>query len=158
MEITEIVNILNRFGAFNVRHSGRSLGDHLLNTYELLIEWNAPKSACLGGAFHSIYGTNVFTNKIIDTSNRLEVSSIIGRDVENLVYLFSIANRPKGIDSGQLINYKTGELLEVTPTILHNLRLIEIANLLEQKCSIARFSNLYKIYQEIKQNKHCAII
>ena len=66
--------------------------------------------------------------------------------------------RSKGIDSGQLINYKTDELLEVTPTILHNLRLMEIANLLEQKSATARFPNLYKIYQEIKQNKHCAIM
>lgn len=143
----QIVKILHKTGAFRVNHSGRTLADHLLNTYELLVHMNAPMEACLAGAFHSIYGTNVFKNAIVAHEQRDQIKSLITPEVENLVYLFSTINRPHGIDSGVLISHQTRQIIEVDADTLLKLRYVEIANLLEQKCSLMPFPTLYKMYK-----------
>lgn len=147
MKISEIVRILEIYGAFKVNHTGRSLGDHLLNTYEILVNMNAPESACIAGAFHSIYGTNVFKNRIVTYEDRNNIQSLITPEAENLVYIFSTTNRPRGFETGNIISSYTGEIIEIDSETLEMLRLVEIANLMEQKCSLLRFPNLYSLFK-----------
>jgi len=147
MKTEEIKTILKKLGAYDAGHTGRKLGDHLIGTHDILKMMNAPDEACLAGAFHSVYGTNVYKNKIIGIENRAKVQSLITPKVENLVYLFSVVNRPIGIDTGVLVEYRTGASVEVDDMTLHNLRLIEIANLLEQGEPLVNFPKLMEIYK-----------
>jgi hypothetical protein len=146
MKIEEIESILKELGAYDVGHTGRKLGDHLIGTYNILKKLNAPDDVCLAGAFHSVYGTNVFKKKIVDSQNRFKVQNLISPKVEKLVYLFSIVNRPKGIDTGNLIVYNTGHKIEVDDDTLEKLRLVEIANLIEQNEPLTNYSKLSEIY------------
>ena len=76
-----------------VSHSGRSFFEHLVGTYELLLAWDQPQSICLGGLFHSIYGTDRFSRKTLDWSQRKTVQKIIGARAETLSYLFCRMDR-----------------------------------------------------------------
>lgn len=152
MQLNEIVEILQYIGVFNIKHSGRTLGDHLLNTMELLMRNNAANHVCAAGALHSIYGTNAFTNNVIDYSERQKYQLIIGDQIENLIYLFSIVNRPIDIEKGLLTNYRTSEIIRVGPDIICELRQIEAANLLEQRCSLLPFPNILNEWNRIKDS------
>jgi len=77
----------------SVEHSGRSLYKHLLGTYELLIEWDAPTNLCIAGLFHSIYGTMSFKSNILTLEVRGELQKLIGKEAEKLVYLYCIMDR-----------------------------------------------------------------
>lgn len=150
MQLNEIIQILEHIGAFKVNHSGRSLGDHLLNTMELLYHKNASEEVCIAAALHSVYGTNAFKNNVIDYSHREKYQKVLGEYVENLIYLFSIVNRPFDIETGILTNYRTGERIEVDLQTISELRQIEAANLIEQKCSILRFPNILATWNSLK--------
>ena len=52
---------LNARSAGDVRHSGRSLTDHLLGVEAILIRWGAPAAVQAAGLFHSIYVSVVRT-------------------------------------------------------------------------------------------------
>ena len=150
MVLEDIVKALTHIGAFEMKHSGRHLGDHLLNTMELLYKQGAPEEVCIAGAFHSVYGTNAYINNAIDHSEREKYQDILGKDVERLVYIFSTSNRPEGFESGDVLDFKTGEKIDVTDTELLHLRLMEAANLLEQKCSLLRYPNIHKTWHSLK--------
>ena len=144
MKLNEVIDVLNHIGAFEMKHSGRTLGDHLLNTMELLYKHNAPEAVCLAGAFHSVYGTNAYINNAIDYDQRDNYKKVIGDDVEELVYLFSTINRPDCIEEGKLFNFRTGDPIEASEQTIRHLRLMEAANLLEQKCSLLRYPNILR--------------
>ena len=145
-----LINFLIEKGAFKIKHSGRYLGDHLLNTYQILIDAGTPKIVAVAGGLHSVYGTNAFPNSV--EVSRKEVQDTFGETVEELAYMFSIANRPKGIESGQLLNWKTKEPLMCSGENLHYLRLMEAANLLEQRLNILRFPNINQTWVTQKSN------
>jgi len=147
-----IVETLKSLGTYETGHSGRTLGKHLFNTYKLLEKMKAPPDVCLAGAFHSIYGTNIFQKSTIDPKNRHKVKDLFSEKVENLIYLFSIINRPSCFETNVIQNYKTGETIDVDEETLYNLKFIEIANLIEQKSSISRFPVLLEMYKEILGN------
>lgn len=41
-------------------HSGGELIDHLKGTHDYLASWGNEQAVCLGGLFHSIYGTQSY--------------------------------------------------------------------------------------------------
>lgn len=146
--IQNLVDFLTAKGAFQTKHSGRRLGDHLLNTFELLIENKAPKTVAIAGGLHSIYGTNAF--KQITTSDRTEIQQHFGETTERLAYLFSIINRPKGLEDGHPKHWQTGEDVFVSPEELHYLCLIEAANLKEQRISLLRYPCINNAWKSLK--------
>ena len=148
MNTGDIVYNLRKFNAFNTKHSHRTLADHLLNTYELLNKNGCNEDVCLAGAFHSIYGTNSFTNVTISSENSL-LKEIIGEKAERLVWLFHICNRPMDIEIGLLKNRFTGKPVLVDKQTISDLRNIEAANLIEQKCSIMPYNNIYNTWHKI---------
>lgn len=141
-----IVNYLKSFGCFEIKHSGRSLGDHLIGTYDILVQVNAPEYVQVAGAIHSIYGTNVFTTGTFLESERDAVSSIFGIRAEYLAYLFCRAVRPSGLETGILFDKKTGLKIDITPDDLQELRIIEAANLLEQNDRTENYDNIYSAF------------
>lgn len=153
-ELTEsdVIKILEKYGTFSANHTGRTLGDHLINTYRMLVSFNAPYRVCLAGAFHSIYGTNAYKNKMISKENRQKVIEDISEEVENLVYLFSVINRPRGLDSGYVVDYTTQQEIQLDETVMNDLRILEIANLLEQNANLQKYRLLYNMYLQILKN------
>src|SRR5438552_14336568 len=83
-----MLEILRQSGAMQTPHSGRNLFDHLLGTYQLLQSWGNPPSISLGGLFHSIYGTNVFTHQSLMPAQRPSLQAIIGHEAEHLAWRF----------------------------------------------------------------------
>lgn len=116
-------------GASDVRHSGRTLFEHLKGTYEILAKQDASQDVCLAGLFHSIYGTSYFKHASLDSKNpshRALVRELIGERAEHLAYIFSTLSPG---ERKALFNWSD------IPDKLHDLpdlRRIELANLQEQ--------------------------
>ena len=107
-----------------VRHSGRSLFDHLVGTHDLLQRWGNREDVCNAGLFHSIYGTARFHYKVWPIEQRDVIRGLIGDYAEKLACLFCIMNRPAAF-----FGCKDAWLV---PQMLRDLHEIETANLLEQ--------------------------
>jgi hypothetical protein len=103
--------------ADKVRHSGRTLFDHLCGTHELLREWGNRSDVCDAGLFHSIYGTRHFRHRAWPLDDRKTIVGLIGPEAEELAYLFCTADRPRAF---------------VEMPADRRLREIEAANLIEQ--------------------------
>jgi hypothetical protein len=112
--------LIERAHADAVKHSGRSLYDHLCGTHALLEQWGNREPVCTAGLFHSLYGTNRFRHKSWPLTDRATIRDLIGERAEELAYFFCTRDRPWEF-------FTTPD----TP-ILRALREIEAANLLEQ--------------------------
>ncbi len=140
-----LIFVLGLMGAAGAGHSGRKLMDHLLGTYDLLSEAGCAPEVCLAGGLHSIYGTNVF--RTVSTVERGPVRETFGERAERLAWLFCNVNRPRGLDDGRLVDWQTKDSVTVDDATLHDLRMIEAANLLEQGESLARFPRVEKAWR-----------
>jgi hypothetical protein len=107
--------LLERAHADKVKHSGRTLFEHLCGTHDLLQQWGNSKPVCAAGLFHSIYGTKSFRHKAWPLTDRATIANLIGDEAELLAYIFCTADRKTFLIS-----------------ILPGLREIEAANLLDQ--------------------------
>lgn len=117
-------------------HSGRTLIQHLVGTFDLLRSWKSPVHVCAAGMFHSIYGTNAFKASMLVVEDRDRVRTVIGENAERLVFLFCVAQRPRAfiecVDDLKIIDRFTGREHAVSARELQNLLSIECANLIEQ--------------------------
>jgi len=109
-------------GAADIRHSGRSLYDHLCGTRALLALWGNSDTICDAGLFHSIYGTNKFRKRCWPLADRGTIAGLIGVLAEDLVYRFATADRPRAFMPG----------VDKYNPVWSALREIEMANLIEQ--------------------------
>jgi hypothetical protein len=116
--MSSMFDFLIEQGARRVPHSGRTLYDHLLGTYVLLVKMGVSRETCAAGLYHSVYGTNAFTSVLIRRENRYLVREQIGKVAEDLVYRFCSIDRPTCFLRGE---HCDPELIQ-----------IEIANLREQ--------------------------
>jgi len=78
-----------------VPHSGASFFGHLYNTFFLLKQMGVRESTCIAGMCHALYGTEFFRFRSV--MEREQLQSIIGKDAEVLVYLFSLPKRDQRI-------------------------------------------------------------
>jgi len=122
-------------GASEMPHSGRTLLDHLANTYCILASSEQPASVCAAGLFHSVYGTNAFRRVTVAASRRDEVRALIGEEAERLAWLFGTIERPRALIEG--LRGKAIRSADVQEPVLdrawiRKLAAIECANLLEQ--------------------------
>jgi hypothetical protein len=123
-------------GTDSLPHTGRSFLEHLHGTARLLKIWGCKQFVQDAGLFHSVYGTEFYPFDGVLLSERSEIAALIGRDAEELSYLFCIADRPAAwidaVATGTLKNRISGESLPVTKDQLLNLVAIECANMIEQ--------------------------
>src|SRR6185437_12663619 len=91
------IDLLHQCGAMLQPHSGRTLFAHLAGTYSLLQAWGNPMHVCLGGLFHSIYGTNAFRHRSLPEDQRFALQSLIGIQAERLAWDFCHISRPREI-------------------------------------------------------------
>ncbi len=130
--------LIRNLHAGKIRHSGRSFYEHLKGVHDLLRDWGNPKPVCLGGLFHSVYGTRIFQHSCLPFSQRGILIALIGPHAEHLAYVFCVTNRPKdfleSIGVAQPILYNTGtkQFMHIAPKMLTELLEIEAANLIEQ--------------------------
>lgn len=139
--MNDLLLFLTSVGCFETNHSCRSLGDHLINTYKILQKVNAPEAVCLAGGLHSIYGTNVFTKSTFTHNDRGLIAKKFGPRAEYLAYLFSIIDRPKCLESGDVGFY-------ISADDLSDLRMIEVANLFEQGSNVALFPQILENFNK----------
>lgn len=123
---------LKVLGTDSTEHSGRTLYDHLCRVEQILRVCRCEEDVCLAGLYHSIYGTNAFTQ--ITTTDRIKIKEIIGERAEFLAWLFCNAQRPFCWFCGNTFVFRDGSFVTVDDKTLHELQMIEGANLLEQKC------------------------
>jgi hypothetical protein len=136
---------LKRLGTFRKMHQshiGRTLGEHLVNTYDDLIRMGADEDVALGGGLHSIYGTNTFQKVTVSPEQRHIIRGLFGDRAEQLAWDFSRINRPQGLESGDVRDHKTGEPVEVD---LEALRFIEAANLIDNGVKLSKYPNLRRM-------------
>jgi hypothetical protein len=112
--------------ADSVRHSGRSLYEHLCGTHDLLQEWGNRDAVCAAGLFHSIYGTRYFRHRAWPLADRRTIMDLIGVEAEALAYTFCTSDRPRAFLDSNIDFAANARIL--TPS----LREIEAANLIEQ--------------------------
>jgi hypothetical protein len=118
----------------NIPHSGRSFYEHLCSVEDILKLCRCPEHVSLAGLFHSIYGTNFFNTDL--KIERVEVQKVIGERAEYLAWLFCNAQRPFCWFVGNKIALRNGTAALVDDKTLHELRMIEGANLLEQQLGV----------------------
>jgi hypothetical protein len=146
--MNNLIQFLTNVGCFKTKHSGRSLGDHLLNTYQILKKANVSEIVCLAGGLHSIYGTNIFTYSTLKYSDRETLTNTFNPRTEYLVYLFSRINRPDGLESGLICDANTKERIYLSDCDLKDLRLMEAANLFEQGSDTSKYPQILKTMYE----------
>ena len=73
--------------------SGGGLLDHLRGTHDFLEAWGNAQPVCLGGLFHSIYGTQSYKTESATLEDRQRICEVIGERAERLAYLFCVTNR-----------------------------------------------------------------
>jgi hypothetical protein len=123
----------------SVRHSGRTLFEHLKGTHDLLQRHGAAEHVCLAGLFHSIYGTNIFRHEAVPVSERRHIAELIGPKAEVLAYIFCSCNRPRALLEAvkrgppyHVVNWRDGEIILLSQAGMIDLLEIEAANLEDQ--------------------------
>ncbi|WP_024906020.1 GNAT family N-acetyltransferase [Robbsia andropogonis] len=132
----EQVAFLVETGAGQVSHSGRTFLDHLIGVENMLKRWECDVDVQSAGLFHSVYGTNRFKTTLVGVHARPLVAQLIGREAEELAFLFCSSQRPQAwLDAcatGKLMDRHTAKSKAVSKALLGRLIEIECANLIEQ--------------------------
>ena len=90
-------------GAGEMRHgAGRSLLDHLLETYAIVLRWGQPEWLAHAALLHSAYGTDRYREQLLPLSQRSQVSELAGARAERIAYLFSAVPRGPLLAGGRL--------------------------------------------------------
>jgi aspartate beta-hydroxylase len=124
-----VVSFLRSEGAGAVRHyAGRTLLDHLVQTAAIVRRWGQPEWLEGAALLHSVYGTDVYRERLLALSRRGEVASLAGERAERLAYMFSTTPR------GPLLagTYRWMPAGDATRDELDCLVLLHMANLAEQ--------------------------
>lgn len=131
-------------GALNFPHSKGSLHDHLMRTYQLLENKKLGEHVCAGGALHSIYGTNIYKQQLLqpNKANRDGVREKFGKQAESYAYAFSRMDRPKVLEMMTDV-----PLDEDMGAAVIQLCLIECANLADQD-SLDKWPKLAKLWSK----------
>lgn len=70
-------------------HSGSTLLCHLVRTQQILAKWGCEEAVCYAGLMHSVYGTRGFDRSTLMCGDRTTVTSIIGIEAEQIVFIYS---------------------------------------------------------------------
>lgn len=116
---------LVRLGLHKIAHQDVTLVEHVFRTCAILQDMRAGDHVCLAGLFHSVYGVegSPGDGEAIPEGKRDEVRAIVGSEVEQMVFNFSVMSyaslgksfrnmmRPHGVP--ELKDWRTGEEVRV---------------------------------------------
>jgi len=142
----EVETLLNQFlrdiGADKRAHKNGTLANHLIRTFHLLKSSGLTDIVALAGGLHSVYGTNVFKDKVLEKSDTI-LKDTFGSEVDRLVRLFSDIDRPNCLENPD------GSLSDLD---LFLMRAIECANLYDQgELNPSKYPNLCKFVENFKK-------
>ena len=89
------IDFLKSIGSDRVKHSGRTLLEHLIGTSEKLKELGVPEYLQDAGLFHSVYGTAYFMPQGGLVDDRQVVKDLIGEHAEEVAYWFCMLDKPR---------------------------------------------------------------
>jgi aspartate beta-hydroxylase len=93
-QATALIGFLQSQGAGELRHAGgRTLLDHLVETYMIANRWGLPTWLAHAALIHSVYGTDVYRRQTVPVSRRAELARLAGSRAERIAYLFSTTPR-----------------------------------------------------------------
>lgn len=135
-------SFLVKIGADKKPHKNGSLADHLIRTFHILKGVGAGDILALAGGLHSVYGTNAYKKPCLSKDDT-QVRTLFGPEVDRLVRLFSVVNRPNCLENPD------GSLEELD---LFLLRSIECANLYDQdELNPEKYPNLYEFVMQYRK-------
>lgn len=134
-------------GAANIEHPGGTLLAHLNRVEAKLSEWGVRSALAQAGLCHAFYGTDGFRPALGDLSEREWLSSVVGAEVEELVYFYCACDRSSsypGVPSGGLYRDRfTREAFVPSPEMLSDLVELTVANELDLVEISAEFREAY---------------
>lgn len=86
-DLKRYTDYLVRMGIDRIPHTNKTYLGHLIAVHRDLAAWGCPEDVCLGGMFHSIYGTEMFQGFKLPLEQRDELRSLIGQRAERLGYM-----------------------------------------------------------------------
>ena len=102
-----------------IPHYRGSFFHHLVNVYDKLRKWKCNEDICYAGLFHSIYGNEIF--KTVLETDREIIKNLIGKDAEELVYLYNQDRfKSKSLRIISLANKLDHQMIEVIDNIFDN--------------------------------------
>ena len=136
-EVERWTAFLRARGAGSIPHSRGTLLQHLEGTRALLESWGQDRHTCVGGLFHSVYGTYVFDHHPATLDERDTVRGVIGERAEALAHLFGVSDRRSFFDAParapmSVDDVVHGVTLPVSLDDVQRLLVIEAANAVEQ--------------------------
>jgi 2OG-Fe(II) oxygenase superfamily len=136
----KLSNFLISVGANKHKHSRGSLHDHLVRNYTILKDKGCDLDLCFAAGLHSIFGTNAFSKSVLEHSQSEIVRDTFGEKAESLALMFGMIERPKTLetpedidDTRAMVLMRSGEAHPISLEMLKNLRIMECANLIDQK-------------------------
>ena len=87
------IEALKKLGAGDFKHLNGALIDHLKGTRDILVNWGGNLTLCDAGLYHAAYGTNEFSESMVSLSKRQDIANLIGKEAEELVYLYCSCDR-----------------------------------------------------------------
>lgn len=84
------VDFLRSLEADQLGHSGGDLLSHLEGVAAMLEKWGAPEPLRLAGLYHSVYGTESYSQTALDPALRDRLREQIGSEAETLVFYFGM--------------------------------------------------------------------
>lgn len=89
-----LIGFLRSQGAGEMPHAaGRSLLDHLVETYAIVRRWGQPELIAHAALLHSVYGTDRYRQQLLPLSRRSGLREMAGARAERIAYLFSAVPR-----------------------------------------------------------------
>lgn len=135
----DLTNFLVELGLEKIGHTEKTYLGHLIAVHRDLQSWGCEEDVCLGGMFHSIYGTQQFQGFTLPLERRGEVRAMIGERAEQLGYWNCAMYRPtfdetaiRGEPPFRYEDRITGEVIELSEGDFDDLCRIHLCDWLEQ--------------------------
>ena len=139
----EMLAFLEAQGADSLDHSEADLLSHLQGVQALLQQWGARAAVCDAGLFHSVYGTEYFTQVAVALALRPKVRALIGDEAEMLAHSFATMHRETLYDNlfdgraeFSIRSRLTEEVIALTEQQFRDLCDITLANWYEQRLRV----------------------
>lgn len=72
----------------DIAHVNGDFFSHLQGTANLLDRWGNAEYVCLAGLCHAVYGTQGFTQGILEHDERQVLREVVGREAEEVAYFY----------------------------------------------------------------------
>lgn len=143
LDAEEYRGALMQLGMHKVAHVDETLMNHMFRVCAILQAMKAPDRVCLAALFHGAYGTEALHNDNVEDipeEKRTEVRAVVGPEVEEIIYHFSVMSyaslgksfrkvmRPTGVP--ELKDRRTGEDLPVDRPKFDDLLFMKLGDVL----------------------------